>query len=66
MVLNGRWQISDINKEIAVDRNIPLTIPWNEQIGPQLFEQYIGGDFEKIEKEYQLFCKKIVYHVRFE
>ena len=64
--LNGQWQISDINKKIAVDRNIPLTIPWNEQIGPQLFEQYIGDDFEKLEKEYQLFCKKIVYHVRFE
>ncbi len=64
--LNGRWQISDSNKKIAVDRNIPLTIPWNEQVGPQLFEQYISGDFEKIEKEYQLFCKKIVYHVRFE
>lgn len=64
--LNGRWQISNVNKKIAVDRNIPLTIPWNEQVGPQLLEQYISGDFETIQKEYLLFCKKIVYHVRFE
>ena len=64
--LNGQWQIGDINKAIAADRNIPLTIPWNQQVGPQLFEQYIGGDFEKIENEYTLFCRKIVYYIRYE
>ena len=64
--LNGRWQIGDVNKAIAADRNIPLTIPWNEQVGVLLFEQYISNDLEAIEKEYMFFCRKIVYHVRLE
>ncbi len=63
--LNGRWELSDINKKIAADRNILLTVSWNRAVGTQLFEQYIGDDFEQIEKEYIIFCRKIVYPIRF-
>ena len=62
--LNGDWPLSENDKRIAADRNIPRTIRWNRTVGPMLFEYYIGDDFEGIEKEYIAFCKKIVYHVR--
>jgi hypothetical protein len=62
--LAGNWPISETNKRIAADRNIPLTVLWNRAVGKRLFEYYIGGDIESIEDEYVTFCRKIVYHVR--
>ena len=62
--LNGNWPLSEDDKRIAADRNIPRTVNWNRTVGPMLFEYYIGDDFEEIEKEYTAFCKKIVYYVR--
>ena len=61
----GKWSLSEVNKRIAADRNIPLTVRWNRAVGSQLFKQYIGDDFAKIEEEYLAFCRKIVYHVHF-
>jgi hypothetical protein len=63
--LRGEWPLSKAAKRIAADRNIPLTVRWNRAVGLKLFEQYIGDDFDQIEKEYVAFCRKIVYHVRF-
>ena len=63
--LRGRWPLSEENKKIAADRNIPLTIQWNRAVGTQLFEQYISDDFEQLEKEYITFCRKMVYHIHF-
>lgn len=63
--LRGNWPLSETARKIAADRNIPLTVRWNRAIGRLLFEQYIGGDFDRIEKEYIAFCRKIVYHVYF-
>jgi len=63
--LKGNWPLSKENKRIAKDRNIPLSIQWNRAVGLQLFEHYIGGDFDQIEQEYLRFCRKIVYHVHF-
>ena len=63
--LRGKWPLGKGHKRIAADRNIPLTIRWNRAVGSQLFKQYIGGDFERIEEEYITFCRKIVYHVHF-
>ena len=62
--LRGKWPLSKTGKRLAADRNIPLTVQWNRAVGPQLFEHYIGNDFEKIEQEYITFCRKIVYPVR--
>jgi hypothetical protein len=62
--LNGRWPLNEQGRRIASDRNIPLTIGWNREVGSMLFEQYIEPDFESIETEYVTFCKKIVYNVR--
>lgn len=62
--LNGNWPISEQNKKIAADRNIPLTVRWNRTVGKELFEQYVSRDFNQIEQEYITFCRKMVYHVR--
>jgi len=63
--LRGDWPLSNEDKIIAADRNIPLTVGWNRFVGPKLFNYYIGDDLDKIEQEYIRFCRKIVYHVRF-
>jgi len=63
--LKGNWSLSETNKTIASDRNIPLTVRWNRAVGTQLFEQYVDNDFGQIEKKYITFCRKIVYHVHF-
>jgi hypothetical protein len=62
--LRGNWPLSEANKKIATNRNIPLTIWWNRAVGSQLFKQYISDDFDQIEKEYLAFCRKIVYHIK--
>jgi len=61
--LTGNWPITETAKKMAADRNIPLTIRWNQQIGPLLFEYYIGSDIQNIEQEYLRFCRKIVFHI---
>jgi hypothetical protein len=63
--LNGAWPLSEAGKRVAADRNIPLTVAWNRIVSPMLFEHYIGGDFEHLNDQYKLFCRKTVYHVRF-
>jgi hypothetical protein len=62
--LRGEWQLDEADKRIAEDRNIPITIGWNQMVGTLLFANYIGDDFEKIEKQYVIFCRKIVYYVQ--
>jgi hypothetical protein len=63
--LEGNWPLGRTARQIATDRNINLTSAWNRIIGPELFKKYVDEDFEKIEKEYNAFCRKIVYHVKF-
>ncbi|MFA5252716.1 MAG: hypothetical protein WC454_09060 [Phycisphaerae bacterium] len=63
--LEGKWPLEEGGKKIAEDRNIPQTVWWNRVIGTKLFEYYISDDLDQIEKEYHLFCRKIVYHVHF-
>jgi len=63
--LRGNWPLSETARKIAADRNIPLTVRWNRAVGLLLFKHYIGDDFDKIEREYVTFCRKIVYHVHF-
>jgi hypothetical protein len=77
--LNGQWPLDEYDVRIAIDRNIPLTVDWNSDVGKILFERYIAGrestvkktesdrditPFDKIEKEYLTFCKKIIYSVQ--
>ncbi|MFH1369921.1 MAG: hypothetical protein ABII09_01335 [Planctomycetota bacterium] len=70
--LNGQWPLDETGQRIAADRNIPITIGWNRMVGSLLFEKYIAGteqgrgadNYEKIEKEYFTFCRKIVYPIR--
>jgi len=58
--LRGDWALDEVNKRIAADRNIPKTVLWNRIVGRELFEDYIGDDFDQIEKEYLDFCRQIV------
>jgi hypothetical protein len=77
--LNGQWPLTEEDARIAIDRNIPITVGWNSDIGKMLFERYIIGpeplprkaeqgkevtSFDKIEKQYLTFCKKIIYSVQ--
>lgn len=62
--LNGSWPLNDQQRKLAEDRNIRMTVQWNRTLGQMLFKHYISDDFELLEKEYILFCKKIVYPVR--
>ena len=57
--LLGNWQLDEVSKEIAIDRNMPRTILWNHLVGTQLFRQYINEDFQKVEQEYLAFCRMI-------
>ncbi len=58
--LRGDWPLNDACRKIATDRNIPRIIEWNRLVGLVLFTEYIGSDFERIEKEYLDFCRQIV------
>jgi hypothetical protein len=57
--LTGRWPLDESAGITAADRNLPRTIPWNRQVGRQLFEHYIGTDLNQIEQEYLAFCRRI-------
>jgi hypothetical protein len=58
--LKGNWPLDEVSKKIAEDRNRPRTVLWNRIVGQLLFEQYIGNDFDQIEREYLVFCRQIV------
>ncbi len=62
--LNGKWPLSEGQKAVAADRNVPLTVAWNRVVGPKLLKNYFGEDVGQIEQEYELFCGKIVYRIR--
>jgi len=57
--LRGDWPLDDACRRIATDRNIPRIIEWNQIVGLVLFTEYIGSDFDRIEKEYLDFCRQI-------
>ena len=58
--LRGAWALDEVSKRIAADRNLPRTVLWNRIVGLQLFEKYIGDDFDQIEQEYLDFCNQII------
>ncbi len=62
--LQGGWTLDETNAIIASDRRIPLTVGWNQAVGPDLFRQYVETDFDKIENEFADFCAKIVQNVK--
>ncbi len=62
--LRGNWPLSDIEAQVASDRELAMTVAWNRQVSPRLFAQYIDPDLGKIETEYRAFCEKITYPVR--
>ncbi len=61
--VDGKWPLNDKQKELAGDRNIPITTYWNRYVSPKLFRYYITNDIARIEDEYINFCKKITYRI---
>jgi hypothetical protein len=57
--LLGTWPVDEQVGDTAADRNRPRTVQWNRQVGPQLFEHYIGTDLGRLESEYLVFCRRI-------
>ncbi len=57
--LTGRWPLDRGAGVTAADRNLPRTLPWNRQVGRQLFEHYLGPDLDQLEHEYVAFCHRI-------
>jgi len=57
--LRGDWPLDTESRKIAADRNIPRNILWNHIVSLVLFEDYVGDDYEQIEKEYLAFCRQI-------
>ena len=64
--VNGTWPIDESARAIAADRNIPLTVSWNRYVGAKLFEIYISPDLAAIQQQYNDFCYKSTYYVRFQ
>ena len=62
--LRGNWPLDPRLRQIAANRNIPMTARFNRFVSTKLFTLYIEEDFGAIEREYLSFCKKIIYHVR--
>ncbi len=58
--LRGDWPLDSASRTIAEDRNIQRNTLWNHIVGLVLFEDYVGDDYDKIEKEYLAFCRQIV------
>ena len=58
--LRGDWPLDEVSRKIAADRNIPRNILWNHLVSLVLFHEYIGDDYEPVEKEYLAFCRRIV------
>ena len=57
--LHGDWPLDTESRNIAADRNIPRNILWNHIVSLVLFENYVGDNYEQIEKEYLAFCRQI-------
>jgi hypothetical protein len=62
--LRGTWPLTEEAKRIAADRNIPLTVRWNQYAGPALFERYIGANWDQLEQEYLVFARKVTFQIR--
>jgi hypothetical protein len=62
--LQGRWNLPQPWQDESRRKNIPLTRRWNMEVGPYIFEQYLGPPSGDIESEYLAFCRKITFHIK--
>lgn len=58
--LHGAWPLDGVSRKIAMDRSVQRNILWNHIVSLILFQEYIGDDFEPVEREYLAFCRRIV------
>jgi len=63
--LLGEWPLDQTAGRIAEDRNLARTVDWNRLVGAQLFEHYVGSDFEQLQNEYLAYCRRMVYGMSF-
>ncbi|MBN1818456.1 MAG: DUF1570 domain-containing protein [Sedimentisphaerales bacterium] len=62
--LEGKWPLESEVCRLAADRNIPLTADFNRHVSRRLFDLYIEPNRSVVEKEYRLFCRKIISPIR--
>jgi hypothetical protein len=58
--LSGRWPLDTEARRTAVDRNLPRTVSWNRLVGSTLFTRYLDSDFDGMEREYRVYCRRIL------
>ena len=58
--LRGKWPLDEASAQVAADRRIRRNILWNHVVGLLLFECYVGDDYDRLEKDYVDFCRRIV------
>jgi hypothetical protein len=58
--LSGRWPIDEEAGRTAEDLNLARTISWNRLVGSALFARYIGDDFDRLEREYGTYCRRLL------
>lgn len=63
--LLGEWPLDKSDGRTAENRNLPRTIHWNRVVGSQLFEHYVGDDFDRLQREYLAYCHQIVHGMAF-
>jgi len=61
----GRWSLSTALRNEALQRRTNPSQKWNAEVGQELFRQYITPNHLLLEPQYQRFCQKILYSVRF-
>jgi hypothetical protein len=61
---NGTWPLQNDFAAVAADRTRPLTVGWNMQVSPALFDYYLNEDMNLLETQYRDYCGKITYRIR--
>jgi hypothetical protein len=61
--LRGTWPLDEPQRTVAADRDILPTAGWNRRVANLIFTTYVGDEFERLDREYNTFCRKLVYRV---
>ncbi len=61
--IKGSWPLNETARKMAADRNLMMTGGTNAVMSRELFEIYIGDDYETIWAEYLNFCRKITKNI---
>jgi len=60
----GRWPIDEATRQIAADRNVPISAAFNRRLSATLFRQYMGLTPEQLDARYRAWCIELAETVR--